>query len=210
MKPKKPKVKFNTSHNPQYFQGVLQLRNPNETIMEFVKNELRENKHKGVFVGKEKRVTNGLDLYLSSNHFTINLGNKLYKRFGGILKINEQLFTRNNQTSKDVYRMTIMYRPVDFLNGDIVSSGKKILKVGNVGKKLTGLNIATGKKDSIDYANETVEKHEVFKTTVSKVYPQIEVLHPETYQSVTAGNAAKVQLGEKVKVVLHNGVWIVD
>jgi NMD protein affecting ribosome stability and mRNA decay len=47
------------------------------------------------------------------------------------------------------------------------------------------------------------------KTTVSKLEPQIEVLDPDTYQSVPVENSKKLKLGEKVKVVKDKGLFYV-
>ena len=146
---------------------------------------------------------------MSSNKFAISMGNKLYKKFGGIMKINEKLFSRNKQTSKDLYRVTVLYRPLGFLKGDIVKAGIKILQVTSISKKMSGINLATGKTDFIDYKKENVEPLEVFKTTISKIYPELEVIHPETFQSEKVMNPRKMQLGEKIKVVVEDGIWVV-
>ncbi len=199
------KKKFK-ERNTGYFQGILQLRSPREEIIEFLKKELQ--KHKGVFVSKEKKVAGGLDVYLSSNRFAVNAGNKLLKKFGGTLKVNEKLFTRNRQTSRDVYRMAVMFRPSGFAEGDIVSAGKTVMRITGMGKKISGENLATGKKGLIN--PEEISKLETFRTTISKAYPEVEAIHPETYQSVKVRNPKKVQPGEKVKVVVHDGVWIVE
>ncbi len=210
MKDKKTSHFKNVQKETFYFQGIFQLRKPNEDILDFIKRELKENKHKGVFVAKEKKVPNGIDIYLSSNKFAINLGHKLYKKFGGVLKINEKLFSQNRQTSKNIYRMAIMYRPVDFVIGDFVSFGKQVIKVTGISKKISGINLHTLKTQLMEYEKDELKKLDVLKTTISKTYPDVEVLHPETYQSIKVKNPKNVQPGEKVKVVLHEGVWLVD
>ena len=46
---------------------------------------------------------------------------------------------------------------------------------------------------------------------MSKVKPNVEVLHPETYESVEVKNKKlrKLKLGEKVKIVRWKGVYVV-
>ena len=53
----------------QYFEGVLQLRQPNEMIIEYIQKEFMHAKKRGVFSTKTEKVTNGLDFYTTSNSF---------------------------------------------------------------------------------------------------------------------------------------------
>ena len=95
--------------NPQYFEGVLQLRNPTEEVMTMVKSQLR--KEKKAWIAQEVTLKNGVDLYLSSNSFLRKLGKKLKKTFPkGELTLSRSIFTRNHQTSKEVYRGTVCFR----------------------------------------------------------------------------------------------------
>ncbi len=193
----------------QYFQGIIQLRNPNEAIIDFLRRELAANRHKHIFVGQEKKVKNGIDLYVSSNKFAINVGRKMYNAFGGVLKINEKIHTLDRQSGKDLYRVSVLFRPLDCVKGDVIVVGKKIIRVTDIGRKLTGVNLLSGKHEVISYKNEELIPLEIFKTTVSTVYPEVQVIHPETYQNVTLKNPKKLAPGEKVKIVMHEGVWVV-
>jgi len=94
--------------NPHYYEAILQLRNPNEEIMNLIKNQLK--KRKDVFISKEEKQKNGLDLYLSSWRFTLSLGRKLKKSFKGELKVSRKLYSVNKLTSKRVYRLTVLFR----------------------------------------------------------------------------------------------------
>ena len=95
-------------HNPSYYEAILQLRPSEKEIVNFVKKRIKERKN--VFISKEVKLKTGLDLYLSSWRFAAALARKLKKRFGGSIKITRKLHTQSRQTSKRVYRMTILFR----------------------------------------------------------------------------------------------------
>ncbi len=95
--------------NPQYFEGVLQLRNPTEEVFQMIKSQMK--KDGKVWVAKEVPLKTGVDLYLSSNKFLKMIGKKLKKTFPkGELKLSKSIFTRDHQTSKEVYRGTVCFR----------------------------------------------------------------------------------------------------
>ncbi|MEA2037630.1 MAG: NMD3-related protein [Nanoarchaeota archaeon] len=94
--------------SPQYFQGILQLRNPNEEVINFIANQLKKNEK--VWVAKQVKLKTGIDLYVSSNKFLMALGKKLKKSFKGELKTSRKLHTKHRLTSKNVYRVTVCYR----------------------------------------------------------------------------------------------------
>jgi NMD protein affecting ribosome stability and mRNA decay len=91
-----------------YYEGKLQLRNPNEEVINFIKNQFKNNDK--VWVAKYETLKNGVDIYVSSNHFLLALGKKLNKSFKGELKTSRKLHTQDRQTSKQVYRVTVLFR----------------------------------------------------------------------------------------------------
>ncbi len=94
--------------NKGYFEAVLQLRPENEQVLRFVKKQLKNSKTK---ISKEVKSKHGIDLYLSSQRFAISLSRRLKKSFKkGEVKISRSLFTTNRQTSKRVYRVTVLFR----------------------------------------------------------------------------------------------------
>lgn len=190
-----------------YFEGVLQLRNIDDNILDFTDNYLKKNK---VFVSKEKKQKKGFDFNISNKNKIKQLALLLQKKFGGIIKISPTLHTRDKQTSKNVYRVNVYYEAPDYKLGDVVKVENKLIFVKRMGKTITGIDLKSEKKAAVDMKNK---EHSVLipkKTTISKVHPNIEVLDPETYQSVAVYNKKKVELGEKVKIVNDNGkVYII-
>tara|TARA_Y100000310_G_scaffold315910_1_gene367042 strand:+ start:2439 stop:2873 length:435 start_codon:yes stop_codon:yes gene_type:complete len=135
--------------NPQYFEGILQLRNPNEEVISFIANQIK--KRDDVFIAKQAKAKNGVDLYFSSNKFLKALGKKLQNHFGGELKTSATLHTRSRQSSKNLYRLTVLFRLPEFKKGDTVKFKGEKVKILKLERKVFCKNINTGKKISMDY-----------------------------------------------------------
>lgn len=94
--------------HPDYYQGILQLRNPNKEVLNFIKNQFKNNKK--AWIAKQVKQKTGVDLYISSNKFLLALGKKLKKSFKGELKTSRKLHSKNRLTSRNVYRVTVLFR----------------------------------------------------------------------------------------------------
>ena len=196
-----------TMVNAQYFEGILQLRKPNQEVERYIRNTIK--KQDNVFIAKEEKVRNGIDFYISSQHFLQNLGKKLQNNFGGTLKVSKKAHTRDRLRSRDLYRVNVLFVPTEFKKNDIVAIDEKMIKVYEIRKQLKGINIKTWKNVSIDYKDRKYEILEKYITEVIKVYPNIEVLHPETFQNVNVNNPRQLKIGQKVEVVLKDGIWVI-
>ena len=131
---------------PDYFQGILQLRNVNEEILSFVYNQIK--KRGDVAVTRTVKYPNGIDLYVTSQKFIRLLGKKLKDSFGGELKISSKLHTRNKQ-GKDLYRVNVLFKPSKYRKGDLVSVRGDKVRLIRIGKKIFARNLKTGKKITI-------------------------------------------------------------
>ncbi len=130
--------------HPNYFEGILQLRNSNKEVVDFIKSETAK---KGQKIAKEEKVPNGIDFYFVSRNFLRKIGYALQHSFCGELLFSARLHTRNRQTSKDVHRLYVLFRVSTFRKGDsisykgekikIIAIGKKILAKKEDGKKIT-------------------------------------------------------------------------
>ncbi|MBT7903242.1 hypothetical protein HN587_05245 [Candidatus Woesearchaeota archaeon] len=130
----------------QYFEGVLQLREVTDEIVNFVKEDVASSEYKGAFANKESLVKNGVDFYLTSNKYLREIGEKLKRKFGGELKTSKKLFSHNHQTSRDIYRMCIMFRPRTFSLGDVVEVNGKQVQIKSLGLRPHGIELKNGKK----------------------------------------------------------------
>lgn len=186
-----------------YFEGVLQLRNIDDNILNYVQHYC---KNYSIFISKEKKVRNGYDLQISDKKKTHNLMSSLQKNFGGSVKINPQVFSQDRQTSKVIYRVNFYYEAPDYKIGDIIKIENKVIHIHKISKTISGIDLKTEKSISVDAKKESTLLIKQ-KTTVSRTHPNIEVLDPETYQSVPVQNKKKVSMGEKVDIVNENGLF---
>ena len=120
------------------------------------------------------------------------------------MKRQAQHFSRDKQRSKNIYRTTILIRFPKFRIGDVVKIKNKIIHIEKIGKIIFGINLINDKKSSSEYLGEEFDILPVYETTVSKVYPNIEIIHPETFQSVSVKNRRKLAIDEKIKVARFN------
>ncbi len=94
--------------NRQYFEAIIQLRPKDNELLSFVHKQIA--KGKNVYISNELHKKYGSDLYISSRKFAMLLGKKLKKAFKGKLITSRTLYSRDRQTSKGIYRVTICFR----------------------------------------------------------------------------------------------------
>ncbi|MEK6983638.1 MAG: NMD3-related protein [Nanoarchaeota archaeon] len=129
-----------------YYQGILQLRDINSEILDFVNRQIKERGN--VAVTKVVKHANGFDMYLTSQKFILILGKKLKENFGGEIKISSRFHTRNKQ-GKDLYRVNVLFRLLKFKTGDVVFVREDKLKLIRIGKKIFARNMKTGKRVTV-------------------------------------------------------------
>ena len=139
---KSPNKKLKLSR-PNYYQGILQLRNINDEVIRFVNNQIK--KRGDVAITKTVRFPDGVDLYITSQKFIRILGKKLKESFGGELKVSAKLHTRNKQ-GKDLYRVNVLFRLLKYKKGDIVSVRGERLRLISTGRKIFARNLGNGKR----------------------------------------------------------------
>lgn len=133
----------------QYYEGILQLRNPTKELIDFVRWDV---KRKGdVSVAKQVKVVNGIDFYISDQRYTLGLGRRLQRQFKGELKTSKKLYSMDRFTGKRIYRVTVLFRLPKFKKGDIVKWKGKKIRIRFLGKKVSGVELETGKKVSFGY-----------------------------------------------------------
>lgn len=183
-----------------YFEGILQIKNINDLIRSFAENYFKK---KEVYCCEKKEKKDIYQIKVNNKKELQNLGKKLVERFGGKLKISPHLHSYDSQKSKKIYRVNVFYEAFPFDVGEVIETDSKVIKITKLGRLVHGKNLKNDKSTSIDLKNKDYRKLQKYQTTVSKTYPNIEVLHPETYQSVKPQNKTKVKSGEKVKVVIN-------
>ena len=191
--------------HPGYFEAIIQLRECNDESILLVR-ELAAKKSPEM-ISKEKLVKGGVDFYIKSKTMLRSIAKALQEQFGGEVIFSRRLNGVSRETSKLIYRENLLIILPPFLKREIISFEKKAYLVCAVNKtKLTLMDLITGIKRSVDFRKNKIKKiNETYKTTVSKVYPKLEVLHPVNYESILVQNPKKLSLGEKVNVALFDG-----
>jgi len=200
-----------------YFEGILQVRSADgdeirKDMLEAVRDEIARHAPRGVYCTKEDVVRNGMDFQLTSQKHVQTIGRRLHEELGGILKINPRIFTRNKQTSKDVFRINVLLELPPFIKGDVVRADDTLIRITKVGKKIIGDDLLHKKGVTLDYRGKHVDVLPAKKASISQAYPRLEILDPDTYQSVPLENppVRALKQGEKVKVVEDGGrYWLI-
>ena len=141
----------------KYFQGILQLRDCNKEIVKFVEELVEKEDRRDIYISRKVKVRTGVDLYFTSNKFLRKTGKVLKEEFGGDLKESEKLFSKNNQTGKNIYRLTVMFRYCPVKKGDIIEVKGKKYKVMFVGKSIQASEVENGKKAKFSFDEVTLQ-----------------------------------------------------
>lgn len=134
--------------HPGYFEGTVQLRNVSSKVISFARRFVE--KH-DAYIAKEVHHKNGVDLLVSSQKVMQKLGKELQFVFGGQLTITRKLFSKNKVTSKNIYRLTVLFRQRSVKKGQVITVKGEKFKVVLVGNKVGAKNVETGKSVSFRY-----------------------------------------------------------
>ena len=138
-------------HTNDYFEGILQIREGNKELLKWIHNRIiSDGKAR---VAKEKIVKNGVDIYISDQHYLQNLGRKIQDSFSGILKTSKRLHTVDKMTSKHLYRVTVLFKVLPFKRGDIVEMHGEKVQILSIGKRIQIKVLQTGQKKDIIVEN---------------------------------------------------------
>lgn len=126
-----------------YFEGVVQLRDVDVGVVEKVL-KLIESDGRAVVTNVDK-VSGGWDLFLSSQKYVRVLARKLPELFGGVVKTTATLHTKD-RTGKDLYRVTLLWRPFAVNKNDEVWYKGRKWKVLFVDAQVQIQDVVSGEK----------------------------------------------------------------
>ena len=161
--PKEPKLKAKQLRKPEeprrreYFEGDVQLRNVEQEVIDF---SIKWLEHKKVDIPKMLWHKNGADIYVSDRRAAKKLGLELQEKFGGMIKLTATLFTFDNQSAKDVYRVTMLFKQFPYSKGDSITFKGKTYIVRAAKKDVFVENDQTKEMKHIRYAD--LEKSRLF------------------------------------------------
>lgn len=134
----------------KYYEAILQIRDSNDEIIGFARNELSKLSSKGVFITDTKKLDSGVDLYLTSKSAARTVGSKLRDKFGGQLTVTAKLFSVSKETSKELYRLVILFNAPLIKKGDIINYKGESIKIVYVGKKIQAID-PRGKRITLNH-----------------------------------------------------------
>jgi NMD protein affecting ribosome stability and mRNA decay len=126
-----------------YFEGVLQLRNPTDAITAFIVETTVKDDRSGIT--KIKKIPGGFDYYFTCQKYLRILGYKLKKNFSGQFKLSSTLHTQTRGGER-LYRITILFRQYTFKRGSIVTVDGDEYEVTEIKTNIQVKDVKSGKK----------------------------------------------------------------
>lgn len=199
-----PKIKKIDS---TYFEGILQIKNARKEIKDYIKKYILTNS-KQIFVNKVEDKGNRVDYFFAEKKFIRPLALKLQRKYGGFIQENSHHHSYDHEKGQDIHRYNNLIVFPSFVVKSIIELDNKPYQVTNLGKLISARNLNNHKKTSFKYYKDLHEEIKIMKkhkTTVSQKHPNLEVIHPKTYQSIKTKNPydKEVTIGQKTKVILH-------
>ncbi|HLC32956.1 MAG TPA: NMD3-related protein [Candidatus Nanoarchaeia archaeon] len=131
-----------------YFEGILQLRSNTPQLLAWVHKRIKQDGK--ARVAKEKKITGGVDLYLSDQHYLQSLGRKINHEFVGLIKVSRRLHTVNKMTSKLLYRVTVLFQQLHWKRGQKVMIDGEEFEIMNIADRVQIKNVKSGERSLID------------------------------------------------------------
>lgn len=199
-----------------YYEAVVQIRAEGRTptkqeidrclkIIENVFVRASKTGDRLAFITDIFPLPEGADLYVGSTACARHASRTIVDEFGGSLIESPKLVGAVG--GKGVYRVTFAVRLPEIVAGDIVRMRNQVVLVEKVGKRTSGVDLATGQNTSgpedlkLDKIASRSEATRV--VIVSEEGSSVQILDPETYQAVTIRRPAflKAGPGDEVPVI---------
>ena len=210
-----------------YFEGIVQIRADKRLptseelkkctqIAQDVAGRSREKGDRLAFISQTLDLEEGIDFYVGSMKLGKQICRAIIEVFGGKFLEFPKLVGQKNGV--DLYRITFALRLPEFVKGDIISVGDKVIEVQNCGKHVSGLDLETGKRfmenfnDLIDVKKLSRRLDAVPAVLVADEGSTIQVMDPETYESVTIKRPEflSAEPGNEVNIVkTAKGIFVV-
>ncbi|MFT4311536.1 MAG: NMD3-related protein [Candidatus Woesearchaeota archaeon] len=185
-----------------YYEGIMQVRNASSEVKKYIKKTLE--KHK-VYVNDVVEKKDSVDFYFVNKQKIRFIAGKIIKKYSGHIDENAQLFSRNHQTSKDIYRLNTLVELPLFKENDVILINESPFLITNLGKINSAFDLLKQKKTAFKYDPNTKYKKIKKETTkIIKEQPEITALHPKTYQEIKVENpfSINLQINKNIKGII--------
>lgn len=210
-----------------YFEGIVQIRADKRIptseelgnctqIAEDVALRSRMKGDRLAFIANTLELDEGVDYYVGAMKLGKQICRAIIDVYGGKFLESPKLVGQKNGV--DLYRITFALRLPEFVKGDIISVGDKVIEVQNCGKHVSGIDLETGKRfmenfnDLIDVKKLGRKQDAVPAVLVADEERSIQVLDPETYETITIKRPEflSVKQGNEIKIVkTEKGIFMV-
>ena len=210
------KAKIDKTMNPslskkysKYLEGTLQIRNLNENMFEYLQELLEISEDKSGHVIDLREKGKSVDIDMTSQKEIERIAKGMQKEFGGNLKMDYKLHTRDKQTQKELYRLNATIILPDVRKGDYINFENETFKV---------ISIIKDKMKVYSLENETKimigldEKYDILKketSIIARTEPNVMIIDPETFQMNEIklrdkNNTKKIKINQKLEIVKNN------
>ncbi len=115
----------------------------------------------------EKAPGGGQDWYVSNQRVLRTIGYWLAEHSTGQMIMSRTLFTRKKLTSKDVYRVTVLFRYMPHKRGDRFEYQDRIYEIARFGPKLEVRDVVTKRRRLLFYTDlpESIWRNSASRST---------------------------------------------
>ena len=213
-----------------YYAGTVQVRAADRTptseetdraveIAHDVVAEFEETGDRTAFVSEVTDRPEGVDIRVSTNKIGAKVATRLTEEFGGSYESAETLVTEDEE-GEGVYRVAFSVRLPRFRRGELIDpnddGGPVVVRSGDDGVR--GYRLATGdpvalEAEAVADADRLGTVDDLAETTVVAIEDEhaVQVLDPETYETVSVRRPPDWEPTDTVPVVKHEGaVYVVS
>ena len=190
-----------------YFEGILQLRNADLDVKNFVNSLIK--KTEDLYVNKVVEKQDSVDFYFVKKKFIGRIADKLAFEYGAFVDHNAQLFSQDKQTSKELFRLNVAVHIPPFRRWDVILKNGDLILVTSTSKGISGKDLFNDKNVSFKYHPDDAHEYSSLskqKTKIISTRPLV-ALSTESYQGVELENPnnLSVKKDQNVVIVEHNG-----
>ena len=140
-----------------YYEVIFQLRKPSKHLHSFFEDQLRTRE---IHVSQKDKVRNGMDYYLDDQKGAKRILKLLRQKYHGLAKTARKLYTEDKQSSKRIYRWTLLFRLFPYSKNDIFVYQGKTIKIRSIDNDIIGVDVETSQKIALSF--EELERAKVF------------------------------------------------
>lgn len=213
-----------SKYNSGYYEAVIQLRAENreltpeevslaDDIAYETLNKLFQ-KSRMAYLAQRAELKEGIDYYIGSQKAARKLVSALRKELGGTTKESPRLISQDKSTGKGLYRTWISIRLPEYHVNDFIEYNGTIAQVKTIDdKRILANNLENGNNIKILWKeSDNIKFHKsidnaLITTITSKSPSEIQILDPETFQTVDlplTDTMSDLNIGSEVKVIKIN------